>query len=1451
MSKDLKPQLYYYIRRGWNDHVIQLCESSMAKKGKDPVTVFWHAFSLGRMGLIAEALSKLETLQSRKDLQLPMVVAMIYFHQRASSVDRETVRALKQDLSIAETVTKEAGLILAARFHLFVGDFSQARVLTQRILTDTSRYNNNNSASSGGGGGAVNVSSVFEVEARLIEQWCVVEESLVEEALSGGGGGGGASNSDSRRALCEIDTAYSTNNRVDLQDLDGLLCWAKARWAKGMINEAINVLNQAIATNSSFLPALTDKALLLASTGDWEQALDSAQRVLDSDTKQIDALTVIALHAFSQEAQPHDAVQKWEDLDHAIREREPHNPSLALDLAHLVSIVACRQPRALQIALRLLDFSLKSPLCQLQGKEESRILTEMGEIALKQGPGAGYNTAERYFKEASKRDSGNLAALCGLIHYQLLCGAIEDAESQLELLSLMHNTPEEMGYPMLYLQALVSRAKKDPAQEQFALLQQCLDHFIGQQTLSRYYRGTTVSSGAGGGGGVVTGGLLEAQGGQKRVYLDAFDNLRKGDPDFALTLALEVLTHVDSAANPAQYLSSGSAGDGGGGGGGVSGGMGQVLQQARSAQEQQEEGNDDHGIEAVGTSAWYRTTLLGDDDASGGGGGGGGGAVGGVDGSVEEAVSTSPALFHGMKLLQSVMTLSPGLLPAYLELSRAYSNVNLPAQAINILGRALSYQPQSPGVLLQMALLEAQRGATATADRLLQQALSADFNIRSQGKFRLVRAILRGQQGEAAEGLADLQALLQAAFPDTTAMASGAGGGGGSSGNAVFNFNVQSSTSTSSSATTSGNSNDEVVLGSGWSGMSFGGGGGSGSGAGGGGGGVFINYADMLRLTEEDVITACVVAAGMLAMLHRNTEAHRVLAHAKVLTAGTPQEVLLSLASAQLFVARGDIDQALRTLEKVPPTSGIYPRACVMKANLLLTNTHNRQAYSDCYLSLVEVAPTAYNYTLLADSYLRILNIDAAIDALEQALALDGGKNGRLRGKIGRALVASHDYHRAVDFYETALRDLTNPHDLARLYVKLQRTEAAIPKEHFLMGEEEEEAEALRYLDEASQYDNTSSEVLLLLAKIYRKKKSYEACQVQCNKILSSAEAGAGGGGATVVEALLLLSEVLLLMSDADKAVEPLLRYLQPALGTIEKKDKRHLSQAGYHYCHGLYLRYTNDIAKAILSFNFCRRDPVWAAKALLHMIQLYLNPDQAGIWEEATSATSASTTLSSEGGGGGGTQEDTDYLPAVLGLATCFMMDKQQHKARNLLKRVGKLEARPVAEGNGIGGIGGSSSGKTGGNSSGNNSSGNGGNSRIPPGEDDGSGDDFERANLLLAKFYIDKGRSDQAQEVCKKLLQENKSCSQAWELLGLIFEKDATYDLAADAYAKAWALEFEASATVGFKLAFAYLKCRRLVEAVDVCQTVLKQYPDYPRIQEEILNKALQAMRTNAVIL
>lgn len=67
--------------------------------------------------------------------------------------------------------------------------------------------------------------------------------------------------------------------------------------------------------------------------------------------------------------------------------------------------------------------------------------------------------------------------------------------------------------------------------------------------------------------------------------------------------------------------------------------------------------------------------------------------------------------------------------------------------------------------------------------------------------------------------------------------------------------------------------------------------------------------------------------------------------------------------------------------------------------------------------------PSSRNLAMLGNAYLRILNPEAAVEALQQAYVLDP-ENGRLRGRIGRALVATHEYHRAVDFYEKSVKEL-------------------------------------------------------------------------------------------------------------------------------------------------------------------------------------------------------------------------------------------------------------------------------------------------------------------------------------------------------------------------------------------------------------------------------------------
>ena len=83
------------------------------------------------------------------------------------------------------------------------------------------------------------------------------------------------------------------------------------------------------------------------------------------------------------------------------------------------------------------------------------------------------------------------------------------------------------------------------------------------------------------------------------------------------------------------------------------------------------------------------------------------------------------------------------------------------------------------------------------------------------------------------------------------------------------------------------------------------------------------------------------------------------------------------------------------------------------------------------------------------------------------------------------------------------------------------------------------------------------------------------------------------------------------------------------------------------------------------------------------------------------------------------------------------------------------------------------------------------------------------------------------------------------AEEYMGLIKEKERIYINAAEHYEKAWQMSSKKNATVGFRLGFNYLKANRFVDAIDVGKDILKVYPEYPKVQKDIIEKARQMIR------
>lgn len=272
----------------------------------------------------------------------------------------------------------------------------------------------------------------------------------------------------------------------------------------------------------------------------------------------------------------------------------------------------------------------------------------------------------------------------------------------------------------------------------------------------------------------------------------------------------------------------------------------------------------------------------------------------------------------------------------------------------------------------------------------------------------------------------------------------------------------------------------------------------------------------------------------------------------------------------------------------------------------------------------------------------------------------------------------------------------------------------------------------------------------------------------------------------------------------------------------------------------------------ALKEFNVCRRDAEWGERAISHMIEIFLNPDNDTFGGEALEsvadyATNNESSSDSEmlsiltaekllkelcqnpkslrtqilecntllatkqkaeieralNGYMAILNTEKDYVPALLGMSIAYMLQKQPPKARNQLKRVAKMDY--IAE----------------------------------------FGEDFEKCWLLLADTYIQGGKYDLATELLKRVLENNKSSAKAWEYMGFIMEKETSYKDAAINYESAWKLQQETNPSIGFKLAFNYLKSRRYIEAIDVCHKVLNGYPDYPKIRKDILEKARASLR------
>ncbi|XP_047456224.1 tetratricopeptide repeat protein 21B [Mugil cephalus] len=1121
---------------------------------------------------------------------------------------------------------------------------------------------------------------------------------------------------------------------------------------------ALEMVNQVIVSFPGFIPALIKKMKLLLTLQDWEQTIDAAHRLLQKDKNNLEALRMLALHSLCREGDVTESVKQLSNLTSSLDILEPHNPELYYRMSLAFTRVCARNVKVIEQTFRMVEraFSLASG--------DSDLATELGYQMTLQGR---IKEAMKWYKTAiTNRDQTSVSALTGIIRCQLIEGHLEDAEQQLEFLTEIQQSIGKSG-ELLFLRAVLG-AKKHRSQEEVTnLLNDAVDtHFSSLQGLPL-----------------------------------GVEYLEKLNPDFLLEIVKEYLA-LCPAKPPAQ------------------------------------------------------------------------------------GQPPAPQLQHCATLLDTVVKIVPGLLQAVFLLAKVrYQSGDIDA-AQSSLNHCLEQCPSHADAHLLMAQIHLLQGNVTLCSQSLELCLSHNFEIRDHPLYHLINAQAKKKTGELVEAIQTLQMAMS-----------------------LPGVRRAGSSSKSKNKKSELSSADCVSL--------------------------FLELAEALWLNGEQ------------------HEAAKVMQDAINEFSGTPEELRVTIANADLALLRGDTELALNMLRNITPEQPYYIQAKEKMADIYLNHRKEKRLYASCYREMVEKLPSTHTYLLLGDAYMNIQEPEKAIEVYEQALKKNP-KDGALASKIGKALVKTHNYVKAINYYEAALKTEQQGflrYDLAELLMKMKQYERcervlhealahesvnelpalsddcrylvllakiqnkvdkneeallslqrardvqakvlkrvqleqpdAVPMQRQLAAEicaeiakhytsQRGYERAVKFYKEALVYCETDRKVMLELARLYLTLDEADACQEQCSVILKNDQFNE--------DATLMMADIMFRKHDYKQAVFHFQQLLErkpdnyPTLSRLidllrrageldevpkfldmaEKNSSRTKFDPGFNYCKGLYLWYTGEPNEALRHFNKARKDNDWGQNAVYNMIEIYLNPDNDIIGGEAFETLDGEIGNSTEKQeseqlavrtaekllkelkpqtAGGHIQlrilenycflatkqkanvekaltvfteianNEKDHVPALLAMATAYMMLKQTPRARNQLKRIAKMNWSII------------------------------------------DADEFEKSWLLLADIYIHSGKYDMAVELLERCLNHNKSCCKAYEYRGYIMEKEQSFRDAALHYEMAWKYGNRTNPTIGYKLAFNYLKAKRHVDAIDVCHKVLAAHPNYPRIRKDILDKARAALRS-----
>ncbi|KAK1171978.1 tetratricopeptide repeat protein 21B-like isoform X1 [Acipenser oxyrinchus oxyrinchus] len=424
--------LTYYCQEKYYRHVMKIASEYLKSYTNDPVLLFFKAYGILMEGRTQEAIRELNQVKHKTDVSLCSTMALIYAHKQSDTVDRDAIVDLESELKINRKTAREKTLYYAGMFLWLLGRSDKAKEYIDRMLkiADSSR------------------------EGLVLKGWIEL-------------------NSD-KEFNRNKSIRYFDDGVQDSKDAIGLMGKVKYFMKRQNYSGAHEIVNQIVVSHPSFLPSLIIKMKLFLAQQDWDQALETAQRILQKDRTNVDALQTLVVHSLAKDGNLAKAADSVRVLISALETAEPCNASLHLHIITPISRLCGKNP-----AIQSQIYGL-AQRAFLMAPTDADIATEVGYLLTLQG---NIREAAKWYSNAVNLDGNSLPALAGIIRCQLLEGQLVEAEQQLEFL---REVQQSLGKSreVVYLQAVLASKQGQDEEAVSTLLKEALElHFSALEGL--------------------------------------------------------------------------------------------------------------------------------------------------------------------------------------------------------------------------------------------------------------------------------------------------------------------------------------------------------------------------------------------------------------------------------------------------------------------------------------------------------------------------------------------------------------------------------------------------------------------------------------------------------------------------------------------------------------------------------------------------------------------------------------------------------------------------------------------------------------------------------------------------------------------------------------------------------------------------------------------------------